>query len=166
MILSEGAGAVLLARHGSIKIDKTHPAGDYRNRSEAGKLLKVVLSDLAAGDSDFIIASANGTFVDQAEADALAQFAPDVATYSVKPALGESVGAGGLWQVIVAAQALHTGVLPPLLHAPDELPFATTASATGTSAASRAIAISCGLSQQLAAVRLVKNSESTPLTPR
>jgi 3-oxoacyl-[acyl-carrier-protein] synthase II len=156
MILSEGAGAILLGRSGSIKIDKTHPGGDYRNRSEAAELVNTILADLDGRDSDFIIASANGTFVDQAEAEALAQMRSAVITYAPKPALGESVGAGGIWQLIVAAQALRTGELPPLLRAPDTLPYAVSRTAGGFDAPARAVAINCGLNQQIAGVRLVK----------
>jgi 3-oxoacyl-(acyl-carrier-protein) synthase len=155
-ILSEGAGAILLGRSGSITIDKTHPGGDYRNRGEAGELVNMVLADLASGDSDFIIASANGTFVDQAEAEALSQLRSAAVTYTAKPALGESVGAGGIWQVIVAAQALRTGELPPLLRYPDTLPFTAPRSASRFDAASQAVAINCGLNQQIAGVRLTK----------
>ena len=41
---------------------------------------------------------------------------PDAMIYTPKPALGESVGASAVWQVIVGTQALHCGELPPVLH--------------------------------------------------
>src|SRR6266550_5864209 len=43
MILSEGAGAVLLAREGLIKIEITHAGGYYRKRDEAEDILKRIL---------------------------------------------------------------------------------------------------------------------------
>src|SRR5438094_3257364 len=46
MILSEGAGAVLLARKGLIKIQSTHAGGNYRKRDEAEDVLKRILCDL------------------------------------------------------------------------------------------------------------------------
>ncbi|PYL09725.1 MAG: hypothetical protein DME34_01955 [Verrucomicrobia bacterium] len=100
-----------------------------------------------------IVCSANGTFVDQAEAQAISQLRLDGTIYTVKPALGESVGASGVWQVMVAAQALRTGELPPLLHGPAQMPF-------GLERASRvgggrcALVINCGLNQQVAGLRL------------
>src|SRR5258708_21127243 len=48
--------------------------------------------------------------------------------YTAKPALGESVGAGGLWQVIVGGQALRQGELPPLLHVTSKIPLRISAS--------------------------------------
>ena len=76
-----------------------------------------MLRDLSQTEIDFVISSANGTFIDQAEQVALEQVIPDAIAYTAKPALGESVGASGLWQVIVGAQALRHGELPPVLHA-------------------------------------------------
>jgi len=153
MILSEGAGAILLGRDGSVKLDQTHPGGDYSKRGAAAEALKVILAELASGDTDLIVCSANGTFVDQAEAQAISQLRLDGTIYTVKPALGESVGASGVWQVMVAAQALRTGELPPLLHGPAQMPF-------GLERASRvgggrcALVINCGLNQQVAGLRL------------
>jgi 3-oxoacyl-(acyl-carrier-protein) synthase len=154
MILSEGAGAILVGRNGSIKIAKTHPGGDYRSRSEAAEVLKLVLSDLIDTRTDFVIASANGTFIDEAECRAISQVAANAITYTLKPALGESVGAGGVWQVIAAAQALRHGELPPLLHPPAQTPFRIAAAGFTATTARHAIAISCGLNQQIAGLGL------------
>ena len=76
-----------------------------------------MLRDLGQPEIDFVISSANGTFIDQAEQRALEQVIPDAIAYTAKPALGESVGASGLWQVILGAQGLRHGELPPVLHA-------------------------------------------------
>src|SRR4030095_9822596 len=113
MILSEGAGAVLLARDGPVVIECTHAGMCYQRRSEAEGVLKRILYDLGQMEIDFVISSANGTFIDRAEGEALTEAIPDAFVYTAKPALGESVGAAGLWQIIVAAQALHSGELPP-----------------------------------------------------
>src|SRR5207248_3300738 len=43
MILSEGAGAILLARDGRILIECAHPGGYFSRRAEAEKLLKHIL---------------------------------------------------------------------------------------------------------------------------
>src|SRR6266487_1865000 len=118
MILSEGAGAILLTRDGSLMIERTR-AGQYRHqRTETEAALKQILSEFVDAENDLVIASANGTFVDQAECRALLRLIPKAVVYTAKPALGESVGAGGLWQVIVASQALRHQEMPPMLHAP------------------------------------------------
>ena len=170
MILSEGAGAVLLARlprrsaaearDGPVAIECAHPGMSYRRRPEAEEVLKRILRDLSQVEIDFVISSANGTFIDHAECEALRQTIPDAFVYTVKPALGESVGAAGLWQVIAGTQALRSGELPPLLHAGPTIPLRTSASRTSLSGARHAIVLSCGINQQVAGLRLRKSSQA------
>jgi 3-oxoacyl-[acyl-carrier-protein] synthase II len=154
MILSEGAGAVLLAREGPFAIESAHPGGNFTKRVEAKKILERILSDLADTKIDFVISSANGTFVDQAECKALEQVVPDVVVYTAKSALGESVGAAGLWQVILAAQALRSAELPPVLHADSAVSLRLPRARMPIPGAHRAIVLSCGLNQQAAGLRL------------
>src|SRR6267154_6696460 len=47
MILSEGAGAIVLAREGPIGIERAHPGGCYGKRAEAEEILKGILRDLS-----------------------------------------------------------------------------------------------------------------------
>jgi 3-oxoacyl-(acyl-carrier-protein) synthase len=154
MILSEGAGAVLLARNGLLSIERAHPGGYFFRRTEAEKILKAILRDLRQTEIDFVISSANGTFIDRAESRALQQLIPSALVYTAKPALGESVGAAGLWQVIVAAQALRSAEIPPVLHADSSVPLRLSRSRTPIPNAQRAIVLSCGLNQQAAGLRL------------
>ena len=154
MILSEGAGAILLARDGPITIERAHPGGSYRKREEAKQILMQMLRDLGQPEIDFVISSANGTFIDQAEQRALEQVLPDAIAYTAKPALGESVGASGLWQVILGAQGLHHGELPPVLHADLNISLRLSRSRMSVVGARRAIVLSSGINQQVAAVRL------------
>src|SRR5438552_18336138 len=114
MILSEGAGAVLLAREGRERIAWMDPGGNLSQRSEAKKIAGQVLHGLADEDA-CIVASANGTFVDLAEREAIEHELPGALVYSPNAALGESVGASAIWQVIVAAQSLRTKRLPIML---------------------------------------------------
>ena len=155
MILSEGAGAILLARDGRMLIECAHPGGYFSRRAEAEKLLKHILCDLAQTEIDFVISSANGTFIDVAESHALQRLLPNALVYTVKPALGESVGAAGLWQVILAAEALRRRELPPVLHADSKVPMRLSRSRTPIPDARRAIVLGCGLNQQAAGLRLV-----------
>lgn len=153
-ILSEGAGAILLGREGAVKIDKTNPGRAYRNRREAAEILELLLADLVDPDTGLIVASANGTFVDLAEAAAIGKIAPHAVVYTPKPAMGESVGASALWQVIIAARALETGEFPPVLHPPADTPLRIAGQGPRTAKTVRAVVVSCGLNQQAAGVRL------------
>src|SRR6266576_1245597 len=148
MILSEGAGAILLAREGPFTIERAHPGGWFSKRAEAGGILKQILSDLTETQIDFVISGANGTFVDQAESEAIGQIVPDTLVYTGKPALGESVGAAAIWQVILAAQALCSAELPPALHVQSAVALRLPLSRTTLAGAHRAIVLSCGLNQQ------------------
>jgi 3-oxoacyl-(acyl-carrier-protein) synthase len=154
MILSEGAGAILLAREGPITIERAHAGGCYGKRAKAQEILQGMLRDLSQTEIDFVISSANGTFIDQAEQGALEQVIPDAIAYTVKPALGESVGASGLWQVIVGVQALRHGELPPVLHADLNISLRLSRSRMPIAGARRAIVLSSGVNQQIAGLRL------------
>ena len=154
MVLSEGAGAVLLAREGSPTIECINPGGHYRKRAEADEILKRILRDLSETGIDFVVSSANGTFVDEAERKALAQIIPDVLVYTPKPALGESGGAAGLWQVIIAALTLQRGEVPPLLHVEPTNQLRISTVRLSIANAQYAIVLSCGVNQQAAGLRL------------
>src|SRR6266480_4723180 len=154
MILSEGAGAIVLSQQGLITIERAHPGGCYGKRAEAEEILKRIVGDLSQVEIDFVISSANGTFIDQAEQGALEQVIPDAVTYTAKPALGESVGASGLWQVILGAQALRHGELPPVLHADPAISLRLARSRMTVAGARRAIILNSGVNQQVAGLRL------------
>jgi 3-oxoacyl-[acyl-carrier-protein] synthase II len=154
MILSEGAGAIVLTRNGSIKIERVHPGGCYANRADAAEILKTIVGDLNQTEVDLVISSANGTFIDQAEQQALEQMIPNAITYTAKPPLGESVGASGLWQVILGAQALRCRELPPVLHANATISLRVPRSRMSLGSAREAIVLSSGLNQQIAGLRL------------
>jgi 3-oxoacyl-(acyl-carrier-protein) synthase len=154
MILSEGAGAVLLARKGRFAIESAHPGGNFTRRVEAVRILERIVRDLADTKIDFVISSANGTFVDQAECKAFERVVPNAVVYTAKPALGESIGASGLWQVILAAQALRSAELPPVLHADLAVSLRLPRERMPIPGARRTIVLSCGLNQQAAGLRL------------
>jgi len=154
MILSEGAGAIVLARDGFVTIERAHPGGNFSRRAEAETILERILRDLAQMEIDFIISSGNGTFIDDAESQAVRETVPNAVVYTAKPALGESIGAAGLWQIILAAQALRSKEIPPVLHANHSVPLRLSLSRTPVPSARRAIVLSCGLNQQAAGVRV------------
>ncbi len=154
MILSEGAGAIVLARDGLVTIERAPPGGYFNRRAEAETILRRILGDLSQIEIDFVISSANGTFVDHAELQALQEVVPNALVYTGKPAFGESGGAAGLWQIILAAQALHSKELPPVLHADQSVRLRLSLSRTPVPSVRRAIVLGCGLNQQTAGLRL------------
>jgi 3-oxoacyl-(acyl-carrier-protein) synthase len=156
MILSEGAGAVLLARAGTIALERVRPGGNFSRQREAAEQLDKIAAELRSDDeaTDIMIASANGTFIDEGERVAAEKHFPNAALYTAKPALGESVAAGALWQVICAAQALKTQQLPPILSAPNDSGL-TSARAAGHDAVwRRGVVTTCGLNQQVGGLAL------------
>jgi len=154
MILSEGAGAVLLAREGRVEMDMVDPGANFSRRRQASQSLSRILSNLANERSEIIIASANGTFIDLAESSAVLREMPDALVYAPKPAVGESVGASAIWQIIVGAQALRTQQLPPLLHSNGEIPLRFSERTVTATPMQRIVILSCGLNQQIAGLRL------------
>src|SRR5882757_7084354 len=136
MIMSEGAGAVLLKRsNGGSEIDQIVPGGNFFRRSEASARLGSVVARLK-NEICFCIGSANGTFIDRAERTVVGDELP---LYSPKIALGESVGASVFWQLITAAKALETGTLPESSKSPVNSP---------------ALVLACGLNQQTGGLTL------------
>jgi 3-oxoacyl-(acyl-carrier-protein) synthase len=148
MIVSEGAGAILLSSEGrasarptnsSVRIEKIASGTNFRHQREAVACVGKVFAELCALPPDFVAASANGTFVDAAEAAAIQAHCPKGKVYAVKGALGDSIGASSLWQTIAAAQALISQRVPEFSE-PVSL--------------ERAVVSTCGLNQQVAGLRL------------
>ena len=100
--LAEGAAAVVLKRDGRWKLT-THPGAPFFHQRDAGSALASVLADFAGAKVDRIVRSANGTFIDRAEATALAAHFPNIPILAPKKSLGESPGASALQQTITAA---------------------------------------------------------------
>jgi 3-oxoacyl-(acyl-carrier-protein) synthase len=152
-ILSEGAGAVLLSRRGPVHVKATHPGAFYANRQQLQARSETVLREIDAPSSSVVVTSANGTFVDRAQAAAIRRIIPGASVYTAAPSLGEGVGAGGLWQIIIAAQMLMSKSIPPLLHRPDRAEPAGAVSQSMPLDA-EVVALSCGMNQQIAAACL------------
>ncbi|HEX4631104.1 MAG TPA: beta-ketoacyl synthase N-terminal-like domain-containing protein [Chthoniobacterales bacterium] len=138
-ILSEGAGAILIGKMGPIQIEQISSGTNFSKQREALAAVNNVFAELCAAPINLVSASANGTFIDEAEQTAILKHSPQARVYSVKQALGESVGASSLWQTIAAAQALITQKLP----GPTETRLLRTASIS-----------TCGLNQQVAGLRI------------
>lgn len=149
-ILSEGAGAILLSRTGSIRLEKIAAGTNFRKQSEAGGAVEKIFAELCEGETDLVVASANGTFVDAAEHAAIERNCPNARVLAMKGALGESVGASSLWQTICGAQSLRTQLVPA------DLLYREKGRADLSTAQLRNAVVSvCGLNQQVAGLRLV-----------
>ena len=106
--LAEGGAALVLAREGRIALGPIHDGVTFFRRTEATAAIRQVHRDLAkdGAPADLVVSCANGTFIDAAEAAALAEFYPRVPVAYPKHTLGESLGAGALIQVVHGALAL------------------------------------------------------------
>ncbi len=140
--LSEGAGAVVIDRVGKLEVEQIDGGTNFSRQSQAAAGLGTVWQRLRASEADVIIASANGTFIDQAEQSAITQHAPRANVFAPKIALGEAVGASALWQVIAAAQILQTQEIPQRATLTPEIPLR------------RALISNCGMNQQIAGLTL------------
>jgi 3-oxoacyl-(acyl-carrier-protein) synthase len=139
MILSEGAGAILVARNGPVQIDYIAGGTNFSKQHEAGAAVEKVLAELCPPPPDLVAASANGTFIDAAEQAAIGKHSPKARVYAVKGQLGESVGASSLWQTICGARALITQRMPGFTEPPSP---------------QSAAVLTCGLNQQVAGLNL------------
>jgi 3-oxoacyl-(acyl-carrier-protein) synthase len=156
-ILSEGAGALLLCRSGEIQIEKVAAGTNFRRQSEARDCVGQVFAELCVeAEPDLVLASANGTFIDEAERTAVMKHSPNAKIYALKRALGESVGASGLWQSIAAAQSLRTQQVPQDCRFSMEN-GTERSERSHRSQLQRAVVSVCGLNQQVAGLRLAMN---------
>jgi 3-oxoacyl-(acyl-carrier-protein) synthase len=153
MILSEGAGAVVVDRTGATALEAINAGSNFRQQREAAACVAKVFGELGVTTDDLVVASANGTFIDAAEAAAIAQHCPAATVYTPKVALGESVGAASLWQVICATQMLRTGDVPAPSYSAIESGFELHPAARRIPAP-RAIVSVCGMNQQVAGLSL------------
>jgi 3-oxoacyl-(acyl-carrier-protein) synthase len=141
-ILSEGAGAILIGRSGPIQIDEIASGTNFSKQREARTAVDRVFAELCAAPPDLVSASANGTFIDDAEQRAVLKHSAQAQVYSVKQALGEGVGASSLWQTIAGAEALITQKLP---------------GSTKTKPLRTVLVSTCGLNQQVAGLRISRS---------
>jgi 3-oxoacyl-(acyl-carrier-protein) synthase len=148
-ILSEGAGAVLLGRTGPIRVEAIGGGTYFSSRTKLAAALASLAHDLASPEVSVAIGSANGTFIDQMEKTNMAANFPGASYYCPTPALGESVGASGMWELIIGCQALKTGLLPPSLPGPSAEETKPNKISHG-----QAVVIGCGMNQQVGGLRI------------
>ena len=87
-------------------------AGNFARQSELVRQLDTICGEVPGkAATDVLIASANGTFVDEAERAAAAKHFPTAALYTAKPALGRKCRRG--WALAIdlrCAGIAHAGV--------------------------------------------------------
>jgi 3-oxoacyl-[acyl-carrier-protein] synthase II len=119
-LLAEGAAALVVTREGSRAGLSIHDGVPFFRRNEAAPALATVLSELIKGGPlDAIMSCGNGTFIDQAEASALAKLGCNAPLHFPKRTFGEAIGASALLQIVAATCAIEVGgaqrVLVPVL---------------------------------------------------
>lgn len=111
-LLAEGAAALVLTREsGAVALRGIHEGAPFFTRSQARGAARKALRELAekCGATDVVVSCANGTFIDGAEAGALAESFPKARVLHPKRSLGEALGAGALMQTVAAALELRRG---------------------------------------------------------
>lgn len=124
-ILAESAAAAVLSRTGSLRL-MTSAGLPFFSQKEAPASLSELVAQVCAGRTPAgILSSANGTFADGVEEGVFRARFDSVPVYAHKPAIGESLGASALLQLVLAKFALEEQRLPPTLHAGNRLPTVT-----------------------------------------
>ena len=127
-ILAESAAAVVLSRSGSFRLVGTSAGLPFFSQKEAPGALAELAAQVCDGRMPAgILSSANGTFADRVEEAVFASAFGSVPVYAHKPAIGDSLGASALLQLVLAKFALEQQKLPPTLHAGDRLQTLTRA---------------------------------------
>ncbi|HWL53954.1 MAG TPA: beta-ketoacyl synthase N-terminal-like domain-containing protein [Chthoniobacteraceae bacterium] len=111
MLLGEGAVALVVRRPEESPGPRIATAAtSYARRRDAASALGDLLASSAA-PCDWVVGSANGTWIDAVEAAALKRHLPGAPTFYPKQALGEALGAGSLQQVALGLVALEKGII-------------------------------------------------------
>ncbi len=118
-VFGEAAAAVLIGRGPGFRLAYTGGGQPFFSTKDAIETTEKVVRQCvgSAGQPDIIIASANGTFVDQAESWAFSLGKLRAPVYAYKPALGDALGAGAVLQVVLGCLALQHQILPGTLSA-------------------------------------------------
>ncbi|HKM57474.1 MAG TPA: beta-ketoacyl synthase N-terminal-like domain-containing protein [Chthoniobacterales bacterium] len=152
-IFGEGAAAVLIGRTGQLAITESSPGVPFWSIRESEPAARAVFGE-PDPDSfpEFIVSSANGTFVDEAERKVFNEVYESVPVYAPKPAIGDALGASGLLQVVLAVFALRHQELPGTVAAGSKLPSINRQ--TRPCAASQALVTCVGFNHQVNALKM------------
>jgi 3-oxoacyl-(acyl-carrier-protein) synthase len=152
-IFGEGAAAILIGRTGQIAITQSSAGVPFWSIRDSERAARAVFGE-PDPDSfpDFIVSSANATFVDEVERRVFNEVYESVPVYAPKPAIGDALGAGGLLQFVLAVFALRRQELPGTVAAGTKLPSINRE--TRPCAASRALVSCVGFNHQVNALKM------------
>ena len=123
-VLGEGAGIVVLEEYEKAMARGALIYGEMAGAGMTGGLrigdaMRLALEGARfdAGQVDVVLAAANGSRdPDEKEAAAIARETPDASVSSIKPMLGETLGAAGVLQVMAASGLMANRAIPPILN--------------------------------------------------
>ena len=152
MILSEGAGAMVLGRAqtDTVRLNRTHAAVHVKRRDGLTNRIVMLLRAFDPAKDAIVIGSANGTFIDAAEIAAIARVVPDAPFFSPSPLwerAWEPAACGKRW---LQCKALSEQQFPPM----SATKKGNEGSGTRKFRAKTAVVLSCGLNQGLSAAEL------------
>jgi 3-oxoacyl-(acyl-carrier-protein) synthase len=147
-IFGEGAASVVLGRTNGISLVGSGPGLSFFSKRDALTAAQQVIAPMTREKvPDCVIASANGTFIDQIEEQVLRQLLPSTPVFGYKPALGEALGASALFQTVFAILALRNQTLPGTRRGGNRL--ASLARETRTIKLNRALVTAVGFNQHV-----------------
>jgi 3-oxoacyl-(acyl-carrier-protein) synthase len=125
-ILAETAAALVLGRSGRIQVARVSGGIPFFRQRDASSALRDVVTQVRRDKSPAaILCSANGTFADRAEEIVFRETFGSVSVYGHKPAIGDSLGASGVLNIVLATLTLEQQILPPTLHSGGRLESVT-----------------------------------------
>ena len=109
MILAEGAAALLLRREGPLELERIEYGIPFFSRREARAAIRELLGRVASPETGLVVGSANGTFIDAMESEAIGSLG--IPAIYPKKSLGEALGASALIQTVFAGVAVRERVV-------------------------------------------------------
>jgi 3-oxoacyl-(acyl-carrier-protein) synthase len=155
-VFGEGSGAVVVGREGDLEITFSSPGQSFFSIKDSQAVARILFADaIERGQPDFIVASANGTFVDAVERHVLDDLSSRCPVYTPKPAFGETLGAGSILGVVIASLGLRHQTLPGTKAAGGKL--SSVNRSTSQCVSSSALVTAVGFNQQINAMGLRRN---------
>jgi 3-oxoacyl-(acyl-carrier-protein) synthase len=150
-IFGEGAGAVVVGREGELEVTFLSPGQSFFSIKDSQTIARDLFAEaIEWSRPDFIVSSANGTFVDAVERLVFDDLKYPV--YTPKPAIGETLGAGAILGTVVASLGLRNQTLPGTEAAGNKL--GTINRVTRPYVSSSALVTAVGFNQQINAIGL------------
>jgi 3-oxoacyl-(acyl-carrier-protein) synthase len=155
-VFGEGAGAVVVGREGDIEVTFSSPGQSFFSIKDSMTVARALFAEaIERSQPDFIVSSANGTFVDEVERSVFDDLASQALVYAPKPAFGETLGASSMLGAVVASLGLRHQTLPGTNAAGRKLNSINRTTRPWVS--SSALVTAVGFNQQVNAIGLRRN---------